>query len=72
MLVDDGTLRYGDARDVAEPSKLAGYLDQLYCFDHYFMSESTDLTQTAAKGARQVLESFQRWLAEPVAEEVSL
>ena len=72
VLADDGTLRYGDARDVAEPSKLAGYLDQLYCFDHYFMAESTDLTQTAAKGARQVLESFQRWLAEPLAEELSL
>lgn len=69
-LADDGALRY--ERHDAELGKVAGHLDQLYCFDHYFMADATDTTQAAAKGARQVLESFQRWLAQPVAEELSL
>lgn len=72
VLASDGALRRDDVRDAAEPGKLVGHLDQLYCFDHYFMDETTDTTQTAAKGVRQVLESFQRWLAEPLSEELSL
>ena len=71
-LADDGSLRFDRVQSAAVPGNLAGHLDQLYCFDHYFMNESVDTMQTVAKGARQVLESFQRWLAEPTAEELSL